>query len=167
VNVLGVDPGIRNTGLYYFGNGNGKPWRRTVQCPKKWPFERCLEMILLEVAGRLPSVDVVAVEEVVWRRRRGMLPLAHVAGAVVGLALQLNKVVYLLTPAQKGNVGRTPKGWTPHEVDARALARVAYHAESVPSAVTDSIRRRRLTLSAAVFVPSGRSKNGKGGNNGQ
>lgn len=115
----------------------------------------------------MASADVVAVEEVVWRRRRGMLPLAHVAGLAVGIALGLEKVVYLLTPAQKGNVGKTPKGWTPHEVDARALARVAYHAESVPSAVTDSIRRRRLTLSAAALVPSVTSKNGKGGNNGQ
>lgn len=165
MNVLGVDPGIRNTGLYLWReNGNGKDKHRTIKCPRKWPFERCLETILLEVWLWLQmGADVVAVEEVVWQRRRGMLPLAHVAGAIVGLALSRNKIVYLLTPAQKGKEVAVPKGWSQHEVDAQSLARVAYHAERVPSAATASIQRRRLAISAAGSAPSGRSRNGKVG----
>ena len=156
VNVLGVDPGIRNVGLC-LGTGTNQ---KTIVCPRKWPFERCLEHIMAEVRTWIDNADVVAVEEVVWRQRRGMLPLAHVAGAVVGAALAAGKIVYLLTPSMKGEVGSVPKGWTEHSADARALARVAYRAESVPSAATASIRRRRLTLSAAGSARSNGSKNG-------
>lgn len=166
MNVLGIDPGIRNIGFYRWNdNGENGSIRRTLRCPRKWAFERCLEEILSTARDwiRDYKVDVVAVEEVVWRRRRGMLPLAHVAGAVVGLALSMGKVVYLLTPAQKGKEVAVPKGWSQHEVDAQSLARVAYHAERVPSAATASIQRRRLAISAAGSARSNPLRNGKVG----
>ena len=78
--------------------------------------------------------DTVVVEETVWRGRKGMLPLAHVGGAVMGAALALGCRVYLLTPSMKKN-GKKFKSWSDHEWDALLLAKRAL-------APDDTMRKR-------------------------
>lgn len=133
--ILGVDPGIRNIGLAVVNEAGRLVCRETVTNPRKRPFLKCLAEVVRKVrlhAG--VTCDTVVVEEVIWRGRRGMLPLAHVAGAVVGVAVERGCTTYLVTPAMKKN-GRKPKAWSEHEWDAYLLARRALRPD-------ETMRRR-------------------------
>ena len=128
--ILGIDPGIRNCGLVVI-NGAGRVMvRETIRNPRAWPLMRCVARIVDRISQEDMASGVVVAEEVVWQGRRGMLPLAHVAGAVVGAAYAMGRVVYLLTPSMKKN-GRKPKAFSEHEYDAYLLARRALRPDAV------------------------------------
>lgn len=125
--ILGVDPGIRNTGIAVLDGG--KAVYRTTVCPqqrtKLIPSEviRCLVPVLSAVLTKYtPSATVV--EEVTWygRARRAMLPLALVAGAIVGISIARNVDTYLLLASMRDKTKTWPASWTEHERDAAALA---------------------------------------------
>src|SRR5688572_3315394 len=126
--VLGIDPGIKNTGWCVMRNG--RVGRHGVIVPpgnKKLPLEFCLQYILTELDPIIirEEIAVAAVEHVVWqgRRRRITMPLSHIAGAIIGYCLARGLVVHALTPAMKDKkVFELP---TEHEKDAANLARVA------------------------------------------
>ena len=104
--------------------------RETIRNPRAWPLMRCVARIVDRISQEDMASGVVVAEEVVWQGRRGMLPLAHVAGAVVGAAYAMGRVVYLLTPSMKKN-GRKPKAFSEHEWDAYLLARRALRPDAV------------------------------------
>lgn len=126
--ILGVDPGLHHTG-YALLDAKG----RAVEHGVFEPPLKGKNLVNLYLGYILPwffallqrtKPDVVVIEEVQWygRARRIMLPLAHVAGALAGLALAHAKV-YLLLAHQRGH-GKRKKGkkWTEHDTDAFWLA---------------------------------------------
>ena len=124
--ILGVDPGTRNIGFAVI-DGTGRCRKRKVLViPQRCTFVQGVAEVVAEMRdlhGDL-GYDTVVVEETVWRGRKGMLPLAHVGGAVMGAALAMGCRVYLLTPSMKKN-GKKPKSWSDHEWDAFLLAKRA------------------------------------------
>lgn len=144
---LGVDPGIRNTGLVLLKDKQIVS-AYTVQPTGDWP------QVIATVLDALPNtVHVAAVEEVMWygRPRKNMLGLAALAGAIVGALLEKKKVVYLLQASFRNNTNigvkklRYPKALdNDHLKDAYQLALIARRAETDP-AVSDAIKARRIT----------------------
>ena len=134
--ILGVHPGTRNIGFAVI-DGTGRCRKRKVLViPARDTFVQGVEAVVreMEYLQEDPGYDTVVVEETVWRGRRGMLPLAHVGGAVMGAALALGCRVYLVTPSMKKN-GKKPKSWSEHEWDAFLLAKRAL-------APDDTMRKR-------------------------
>jgi hypothetical protein len=160
--ILGVDPGIRNTGWCIISSKTGRAGRHGVIQPPgagnittEWAVQYTLNKLGEIIAAELPCC--ASVEQVVWqgRRRRIAIPLAHVAGAIVGFILGQGIPVYVLTPNMKPKDGVVPlpDGWSEHEGDAANLARVARMNELAVIADEDSpllkrsaVNRRRITV---------------------
>ena len=129
VKVLGVDPGLRHTGLAIL-DAKGKVLdHTTLLYPEegKHPTEAYLRFILPLVATytRCFEPTAAAVEQVGWYRRavRITLPLSHVAGALVGLLYAAGLDVFLLMGNMKEKGKRPPRGWDEHQLDAALLAK--------------------------------------------
>ena len=124
--ILGVDPGTRNIGFVVIDGGGRCVKRRVLANPTRSTFVQCVKAVVREMGDLQVNLgyDTVVVEETVWQGRKGMLPLAHVGGAVMGAALAMGCRVYLLTPSMKKN-GKKPKSWSDHEFDAFLLAKRA------------------------------------------
>lgn len=162
--ILGVDPGLRHTG-YALVDGPRLVSRGTIDLssPDPTPLTPVdvIPSVLRELVDLAGLAAVGAVEEVVWQgqRRRGMLPLAHVAGAVAAWLLGQGIPVYLLTPAMK-HKGAIPKGIarrlkTPHERDAYRLARFAARAEQRLYRTAKAQLASRVECAAGNSVPKG------------
>lgn len=160
--IMGVDPGIKNTGICVLDNG--KPvFATTVVLPQR---NKVLVMEVLEclvpainatISRYTPSATVV--EEVTWygRARRAMLPLALVAGAIAGTSIARGVDTYLLLAAMRNKTKRWPTKWTEHERDA---ARLAYrmHEWFASDVAKRSDLSRRLAVGTHTYsmapVPS-------------
>lgn len=161
--ILGVDPGIRNTGVAVLADG--KAVYRTTVSPKQRskliPSEviRCLTPVLNAVITKYtPSVTVV--EEVTWygRARRAMLPLALVAGAIVGISIARHVDTYLLLASMRDKVKTWPKSWTEHERDAAALAMRLHRWFALDAAKRSDLSRRYLAATLTSNMESARSE---------
>lgn len=149
--ILGVDPGIRHTGWCVLDDG--KPVAHG--------------LILVGGRGRLlvcevlcvviPSVrsllktykpSAVVVEEVTWygRARRAMLPLASIAGAIVGCASSSNICTYLLMASQRDRKRKWSVKWSEHERDAAALAQGLRNYLDVVNVGTALKRKQRFDM---------------------
>lgn len=160
--ILGVDPGIKHTGLCVLDNG--KPVFTTTLIPPgrgKFLVSEVLCHILPAINAAIskytPSVTVV--EEVTWygRARRAMLPLAHIAGAIVGTSIARSVDTYLLLANMRNKTKRWPTKWTEHERDA---ARLAYrlHEWYATDAAKRSDLHRRLVGTPPPVTPRALSK---------
>lgn len=151
--LLGIDPGTRHTG-WCVTFGTKVVDHGVIHTPRRDSYPGVLGKIVSALRGVHSEwgPHAVVVEEVVWRGRRGMLPLAHLAGAFVG---QSPVPVYLITPAMKTkrNPPRSGK-WSEHEKDAYKLTQAVLSVERAllnsqpvkPSAVL----RRRITVPRSV-----------------
>ena len=129
--ILGVDPGLKHTGWALIDE-KGKDKGHGVFVPPlkgKQLVNIFLGHILpwFEAILTLTVPHVVVIEEVQWygKGRKIMLPLAHVAGALAGLAVfhPTRPKVYLLLAHQRGHGKRRfGKAWQEHDTDAFWLA---------------------------------------------
>lgn len=145
--ILGIDPGIKHTGLCVLDDG--KPVFATTVIPPQsgkvlvMEVLECLLPVLNAVISKYsPSVTVV--EEVTWygRARRAMLPLALVAGAIVGTCIARRVDTYLLLAAMRNKSKRWPTRWTEHERDAARLAYRLHEWCASPAAKRSDLSRR-------------------------
>jgi hypothetical protein len=154
--ILGVDPGIKNTGLCVLDGG--KPvFATTVVLPQRskvlvMEVLQCVLPILNATITKYgPSVTVV--EEVTWygRSRRAMLPLAIVAGAIVGTSIARNVPTFLLLAAMRSKIKRLPRKWTEHERDAARLAYRMNEWFALPVEKRSNLQRRLVgTLTSST-----------------
>ena len=133
--ILGVDVGGRNFGYCLIrvdrepevllhetrDVGNTRDWR--ILIPKALDWLRAS----VSIVG---YPDVVAIEELVWYgKRKGVLALAHLAGAVAGYVLgEMDAKSLFFQPRDVKAMSRTyprPEGFTEHEHDALSLCRLA------------------------------------------
>lgn len=174
--VLGVDPGIKHTGIAVWVDG-GIAHRETVihQDPHRITVAEALEPILdrLRLVVRQFRPTVACVEQVGWygRAKRITLPLSHVAGAITGYLMANGIGVYLLYAKQKTaivrfNRTRGANPWDEHQKDAARLAATAAEFEAAQNSEAKSltervILRKQLTKHyiAAMVKPRGRSAN--------
>lgn len=159
--ILGIDPGIVNNGWAIVRNGRPTKWglwetpgrgKHTVATVLAWVLPRLAKLVDAE------KPDHAAVEEVVWQgiRRRITMPLAHVAGGIVGLLAARGVSVLVVTPSMKGHVDLTLRGDAgEHELDAARLAMRALDALRVEGDSSRSKRSRAeaLRIIAARSVP--------------
>lgn len=131
--LLGVDPGLRHTGLAILDRDSGKVLDTELLLFPGRGYKfigTYLEWILPRVAEYVDEHKprLAAVEQVGWygRRQRITMPLSHVAGALVGLLWGRAIPVYLLPANMKQGPDvdkRRPRGVSDHEHDAVLLAR--------------------------------------------
>jgi Holliday junction resolvasome RuvABC endonuclease subunit len=133
--VLGVDVGYRNFG-WCLVKVNGKPEvieHHTADVGNTTKWRELLGVALSPFAG-IPKPDVVSIEELVWYgKRKGVLALSHLAGAVAGYALGVwGAKPLFFNPREVKAVSRAhaaPEGFTEHEHDALSLCRLALGKE--------------------------------------
>jgi hypothetical protein len=155
MDVLGIDPGLRSTGFALVREGKVE-YTHTFVCPGsgKQPVEEFLRHILEHAKFVLNEYqpDVVAVEQAMWYKAvaKVTLPLAHVVGALCGLAYARGARVYLLPARMKESAPKTRrlKAWSDHEYDAVLLARLLYSNLDVVSNVDtlSAQQRKRITI---------------------
>jgi len=159
--ILGIDPGIRNTGWALVRNGRPTKWglwetpgegRLTSAMVLAWVLPKLGAL----VAAEKPTS--AAVEEVVWqgRAKRIALPLAHVAGAIAALLVARGVRVLLVSPNMKDHDALVLRGDpSPHELDAARLAMRARDADGVAGDTGRSKRSRAEAqrIIAARSVP--------------
>lgn len=134
--LLGIDPGFRNCGYCLVETNNGEQHAKVLhkgtlklKSSKEWMtgIQTLLAELATELADR-PSPEVVAVEMISWYgKRKGVLALAHLAGAFAGAFGGRARV--LLFPAvlvkRSTESYPTPKRFNEHEADALSLCRLA------------------------------------------
>lgn len=141
--VLGVDPGLKNTGFCVLDSGK-VIYRNTVVITKraKVTVEEALVPIIEELKMILRNdnkdggPEIACVEQVGWygRGKSITLPLSHVAGAITGYLLGSGISVYFLYANQKTAAFRFVRKrgeppWDEHQKDAAVLAKVAWEYE--------------------------------------
>mgnify|MGYP001617655747 CR=1 FL=1 len=145
--VLGVDPGIRNTGWCILVDGKAK--EHGVIRTQRQSWVECIAIILRGLTKIIVdwNPDFAAVEHVAWygRSRKITLPLSHIAGAITGSLLVNGIPTYCLIPSMKAKK-KWPVKWSAHEVDAANLALVAEQQESARSAGENSFLQRHLAV---------------------
>ena len=160
--ILGVDPGIRHTGIALLRDGK-VIYRDTLVPPQKdkLPYYHIIPFVLEKITNVLKKEDVeaAAVEEVAWygRNRRVTLPLSHMAGSIIGLLLTNDIPVYVLSPTMKKSVkvkGGFNSSWDEHQKDAALLAQVAANTEGA-SVVEKSSTRSPLYRAARRKITAG------------
>lgn len=128
--ILGVDVGYRNFG-YCLVRVNGTPEveeHGTIDLGNTTAWRSLITNALDELWDF--NANIVAIEELVWYgKRKGVLALAHLAGAVAGYAYGTMKAKPLFfVPKLVKEMSRTypaPEGFTKHEHDALSLCRLA------------------------------------------
>lgn len=151
--ILGVDPGYRNLG-YCLVNHNGKTEILNhgvvdVGSTKDWHIG--LGLALTTLANVCASPDLVAVEELVWHgRRRGVLALSHLAGAIAGYYKRGCQTLFF-TPKEVKIASQEypfPDDFSDHEKDALSLCRLALWAKANDNAkLADKPKTTRRTTS--------------------
>lgn len=134
--ILGIDPGIKHTGLAILVDGKITD-TTTIIIPDsgKISIERAMGYIL----PRLPQfyntdepLHAIGLEQVQWygRAKRITLPLSHIAGMFAGYFYSIGVPVYLLLPTMKNAKIHRRKNWDEHQYDAARLARVVFEYET-------------------------------------
>lgn len=143
--VLGIDPGIRNTGWCILVDGKAKA--HGVIHTQRQPWVECIAIILNRLDNMVGDWSSAAVEHVAWygRSRKITLPLSHIAGAITGFLIGTGIPVYCLIPSMKAKK-KWPAKWSEHEKDAANLALVAEQYESARSAADASYLRLHLAV---------------------
>jgi Holliday junction resolvasome RuvABC endonuclease subunit len=134
---VGIDPGYRNLGWCVVETRNGTReveilGRGTfgIKTSTQWvsQFEALLRQVAEWVLAPFSPVEAVGVELISWYgRRRGVLALAHLAGACAALGLAVSSRVRLFPAAQVKAASAhypAPSEFTEHERDALALCRL-------------------------------------------
>jgi len=127
--ILGIDPGLRNTGVALLQDGK-IIWKVTWVTPGKGkvPIGDAVKFVLNQLDAYIAvNPDVVVVEQVGYQGTfaRIALPLAHVAGAIIGYWRGRKVPVYCLwAHMKKAKAPRGSSRWTEHEKDAAILATV-------------------------------------------
>lgn len=135
--TLGVDPGMRSTGMAVLVDGK-VAYRTTVFLAGhgKLPVAAAVPGIAVELKQILSAwrPSFAAVEQVGWYgRAKGItLPLSHVAGFITGYLVASGVNVCLLYAKQKVAAvkfmrKRGEPVWDEHQKDAAVLARVVYN----------------------------------------
>ena len=159
--ILGVDPGVKHSG-YAVVQGRTVLEHGVIVPPGRGKLSagQAIEAVLvgLEAVLRRHKITVAAVEEVQWYgyRQRITLPLAHVAGAVMGLLLGRGIPVYSILASQRRlcPVKRSKRGWDEHDLDALELAQLVQLAENVSDASAASDRKRlSAVLARKICAP--------------
>lgn len=170
--VLGVDPGIRNTGWCVL-NDDAEAIDHGVITPPgrgKLLVSQVLGYVLpvlQEVmTTHLPSSAVV--EEVTWygKSRRTMLPLAQVAGGIAGFLWDSNNIhVYMLIANMRSKETKWPASWSEHERDAAALAKTIHLYETAELAEDVGYLKKHSAVSRRIIIaaPSALGKRSRKG----
>lgn len=146
--ILGVDVGYRNFG-YCLTQINGKPEvlaRGTLNLGNTRAWRSLVGKAFDVFETWTTKPGVVAIEELVWYgKRKGVLALAHLAGAVAGYALgQWGAKPLFYQPRDVKAMSRAwpaPEGFTEHEHDSLSLCRLAMG--TLPSAGTFPPTRKK------------------------
>lgn len=127
--TLGFDPGLINIGWAFCKDGD------PVEVGTLHPPSGALPVVLSSLyplLRYLGNPTAVAVEEVTWygRGRRGMLPLAHVAGFIVGhyLSEDIDCFLYLANQRRTVRLPKKARAWDDHQKDAAAMGILAWRA---------------------------------------
>ena len=129
--VLGVDPGIRHTGVVVLDD-DSVVLRATLMPKGKGRLS--IEDVLNHVLPRLWNIvsetdpEAAVVEQVTFygKSRRITLPLSHISGAIAGFLASWHMPVFCLTATMRRGtpVPRGSAGWDEHQRDAAVLAKV-------------------------------------------
>lgn len=170
--VLGVDPGLRHTGVVVVGPTGKVRHHSLIEYP-----ERGKHLVSNYLSFILPRLDKIVskfrpgwagVEEVQWygSRKSILVPLSHSAGAIIALlwARGVSVVPILAQMRRKIRLGRVPASWSEHEKDALAIAfRVQDYvnaldaaAGSIPAGMEAMARR---VITAPNLAPQPASEN--------
>lgn len=159
--VLGVDVGFRHFG-YCLVQVNGTPEvvaRDTINLGATTQWRD----LIAKGLALLPKANLVSIEELVWYgKRRGVLGLAHLAGAVAGWAIANSAEIMFFQPMDvkaATRAGRFPKAFTEHEKDSLSLCRLALtrRAES-----KGPVGEEKLAHEAPTPAPAKRARKSAG-----
>lgn len=144
--VLGVDPGIVHTGWAVLVDGKTKGHGLIEIHGLNWI--NCIPIILSQLKTKVINkweIDCAAVENVSWYRKSNkiILPLAHMAGAIIGFLMANTIVTYVLTSQMKAPK-RWPDKWSEHEKDAANLALAGFKHEIALNVDAVSSRKKHL-----------------------
>jgi len=168
--ILGVDPGLRHTGIVVLADDGKVVFRTTVGPTRKGKLRvgEVLGVVLTTLAGLVTGpwrITRAGVEEVTWygKGRRITLPLSHIAGGIAGYLLAAGIPVTLLLAGMRSPERRPPlrstKGWTEHELDAWQIARTVQRFLDVNGVKDASGRKRQQAMRArTTTIPSARGK---------
>lgn len=157
--ILGIDPGLRHTGFCLTEGENRVVARGVLVPPGRGRIQphQVLSAILpaVEKLIKQHQPTLAVVEQVTWygKGRRITLPLAHVAGGLVGFLLANKISVYLLLANQKTILCRK-RGWSEHEKDAYVLAtEVRRYLAAENAGDVSTLRRRSAVGQRKIIVP--------------
>ncbi len=177
--ILGVDPGLRNTGLCLIDDKGKTLYHAVIEyTPRgKRPLEEYMGYVIPDFTNIVTELTPshASVEQVVWQGRRQMIamPLSHMAGALIGILLTQpwHPDVFVLTPTMKGmdKCPRQSAGWSDHEYDARLLAEKVRRFVIAEGAADASVLKKLSAVGArkittpwnAPSLPSESEKVGK------
>jgi len=137
--LLGIDPGYRNLGYCLVRTNNGTSHAEILQkgtlslkTAKDWTIG--LPKLVGQLVDKIQTQPkIVAIEMISWYgKRKGVLALAHLAGAVAGPFVATGSVIKYFPASMVKQATLdypAPKNFNEHEADALSLCRLALAQE--------------------------------------